>query len=114
MEYFYRRKPFNEEGKPIRGYRKRIFRNWRETGMFESTEQRVCNQTRAIKKNGWLSEFDLEAIKRQEEDESQGELCREHDVNMEAETVQIDAETVEEEINFEEDSFGDAEGDMSD
>ena len=53
MEYFYRSKPFDEEGKPVRGYRKRLFRKWRERGMFESTEQRVCVQARAIRKNGW-------------------------------------------------------------
>ena len=45
---------FHEEGKPIRGYRKRIFKEWREKGMFESTEQRVFVQERAIRKNGWL------------------------------------------------------------
>ena len=38
--------------------------------MFESTEQRVCDQARAIRKNGWLSELELEGIKRQVEDES--------------------------------------------
>ena len=65
MEYFYRSKPFDEEGKPIREYRKRMFREWRERGMFESTRQRVCSQARAIRKNGWLSELELEAIKRQ-------------------------------------------------
>ena len=40
--------------------------------MFESTEQR--EQARAIRKNGCLSELELEIIKRQE---LQGELCRE-------------------------------------
>ena len=62
MECFYRSKPFDEEGKPIRGYRQRMFREWRDRGMFESTEQRVSDQARAIRKNGWLSELELEAI----------------------------------------------------
>ena len=113
MECVYRSKPFHEEGKPISGYRKRMFKEWREKGNFESTEQRVCDQTRAIRKNGWLLELELEAIKRQIEDESQGELCREQDVTVDAETVEIDARTVEEEINDAEDSIGDAEGDLS-
>ena len=52
MECFYRSKPFDEEGKPIRGYRKRMLREWRERGMFESIEQRVCDQARAMRKNG--------------------------------------------------------------
>ena len=63
--------------------------------MFESTEQRVCDQVRAIRKNGWLSELELEAIKRQVENESQGGLCREKDVTVDAETVEIDVGTVQ-------------------
>ena len=77
MEMFYRSEPFDEEGKSIRGYRRRMFREWRERGLFESTKQRVYDQPRAIRKNGWLSELELEAIKRQVEGESQGELCGE-------------------------------------
>ena len=113
IEYFYRSKPFDEEGKSIRGYRKKMFREWREKGMFDLTEQRVCDQARTIRKNGWLSELELEAIKRQVEDESRGELCREKDVTVDAETVETDAETVEEEINDAEDSISDTEGDLS-
>ena len=75
MECFYRSKPFDEEGKPVRGYRQRMLREWRDRGLFESTEQRVCDQARAIRKNGWLSQLELETIKRQVEDEFQGELC---------------------------------------
>ena len=42
--------------------------------MFESTEQRVCDQARAIRQNAWLSQLELETIKRQVEDECQGEF----------------------------------------
>ena len=38
MECFYRSKAFDEEGKPIRGYRRRMFREWKERGMFKSME----------------------------------------------------------------------------
>ena len=69
MEYFYRNKPFEEEGKPVRGYRQRVFREWRDRRLFESTEQRACDQARAIRKNGWLSQLKLEAIKPKVEDE---------------------------------------------
>ena len=113
MECFYRSKPFDEEVKSIRGYRKKMFREWREKGMFDLTEQRVFDQARTIRKNGWLSELELEAIKRQVEDESRGELCREKGVTVDAETVETDAETVEEEINDAEDSISDTEGDLS-
>ena len=37
MECFYKSKPFNEEGKPVRRYRQRMFREWRDRGLFEST-----------------------------------------------------------------------------
>ena len=74
MECFDRSKPFDEEGKPVRGYRQRTFGEWRDRGLFKSTEQRVCDQARAIRENGWLSQLELEAIKRQVEDESQGEF----------------------------------------
>ena len=73
MECFYRSNPFNEEGRPIRGCRQRMFREWRARGMFDSTEQRICDQARAIRKNGWLSELELEMIKRKIEDEEQNE-----------------------------------------
>ncbi len=73
MECFYRGKPFHENGKPIRGYRKRMFREWRNRGMFESTEQRICDQARAIRKNGLLSDLELEMIKRSiKEEEERG------------------------------------------
>ena len=42
--------------------------------MFESTEQRVCDQARTIRKNDSLSELELKAVKMQVEDESQGDL----------------------------------------
>ena len=73
----------------------------------------VFDQARAIRKNGWLLELELEAVKRQIENESQGEFCREQDVAVDAETVETDAGTVEEEINDAEDSIGDTEGDLS-
>lgn len=113
MECFYRSKPFDEDGKPISGYRQRMFKEWRDWGMFESTEQRVCDQARAIRKNGWLSELELEAIKTQIEDESQDDLYKGQDVTVEAEIVDINAGKGEEEINDAEDSIGDIEGDMN-
>ena len=41
MECFYRSKSFDEKAEPIREYRKRMFREWRERVMFESAEQQV-------------------------------------------------------------------------
>ena len=53
--------------------------------LFESVEQRVGDQARAIKRNGWLSQLELEAFKRQLEDEFQGEFGE--DDPTEVETV---------------------------
>ena len=64
MECYYRGRPVDERGVPIRGYRKRLFCEWKERGLFESTEQRICDQARAIRKNGWLTEVELETIRR--------------------------------------------------
>ena len=52
MECYFRSKPFDDEGKPIRGYRQRMMKEWEEHGVFEITEQRLCDQARAIRKNG--------------------------------------------------------------
>ena len=49
----------------------------------------------------------MEAIKRQVEDESQGELYRGQDVTVDAETVETDVGTVREKINDAEHSIGD-------
>ena len=62
----------------------------------ECLNQHVRDQARGIRKNAWLSELELEEIKRQVEDESQGNICREHDKTADAETVENDVETVEE------------------
>ena len=86
MECFYRSKPFDEEEKSVRGYRQRMFREWRDRGLFESTERHVCDQARAIRKNKWLSQLELEAIKRQVEEELQGEFGE--DDATEVETVE--------------------------
>ena len=108
IECFYRSNPFDEEGKPARGCRWRMFREWRVRGLFESTEQRACDQARAIRKNGWLSQIELEAIKRQIEDEFQGEFGEDAATEVETEEnedteeneamVENEVESVAEEI----------------
>ena len=66
-----------------------------ETERLEDGENGEClNQH--VRKNAWLSELELEEIKRQVEDESQGNICREHDKTVDAETVETDVGTVEE------------------
>lgn len=55
----------------------------------------------------------LEATKRQVEVESQGELCRQQVVTVEAETIQTNIGTAEEEMNDVEDSVGEIKGHLS-
>ena len=43
--------------------------------MFHSTEHRICDQARTIRKNSWLSDIELEIIKRKIEDEVQNDAC---------------------------------------
>ena len=70
--------------------------------MFESTEQRICDQARAIRKNGWLSPLELEAITRQLEDEFQGEFGENAATEVETveneDMVENETESVAEEI----------------
>ena len=49
MECFFRSKSFDDDSKPIRGYRQRMMQEWKEHGVFEITEQRLCDQARAIR-----------------------------------------------------------------
>ena len=69
MGCFFRSKPFDDVGKPIRGYRQRMTQEWKEHEVFEITEQRLCDQARAIRKNGWLSNLKLQNIRRMIEPE---------------------------------------------
>ena len=71
MECFFRIKPFDDDGKPIRGYRQRMMQEWKEHGVFEISEQRLCDQARAVRKNGWLSGLELENIRRMIDAESE-------------------------------------------
>ena len=38
MKCYYRSRPVDENGVPIRGYGQRMFREWRERDMFDSNE----------------------------------------------------------------------------
>ena len=48
-----------------------MMQEWKEHGVFEITEQRLCDQARDIRKNGWLSDLELENICRIAEAESE-------------------------------------------
>ena len=53
-----------------RGYRKRMSAIWREIGVFQVTEQRLADQARAIRINAWLTDVEIEELKRKIEREN--------------------------------------------
>ena len=47
-----------------RGYRQRMIELWNERGMFKITEQRMADQERAIPRNHWFTNVELEDLRR--------------------------------------------------
>ena len=64
MECYFLSRPVDEEGKPVRGYRRRIHNNWKEQYHTEIIEQRLCDQARMIRKKEWITKLELDNIKR--------------------------------------------------
>ena len=48
----------------MRGYMKRMMALWNDIGVYKINQQRLADQVRAIKRNGWLSDVEIEEIKR--------------------------------------------------
>ena len=52
---------------------------WDEKGVFQASEQRIVDQARMIRVNGWLTDIEIEEIRRRseavkdQEDEREGE-----------------------------------------
>ena len=70
IEYYFSSRKFEEEGKPIRGYRKPIRNIWKETQHLKVTEQRFCDQARIIRMNGSLTQLEVNVIKKSMMDEN--------------------------------------------
>ena len=65
MECYYKSNPIDENDVPLKEYRQKMYRKWLERGPFgDATEQGVCYQARVIRKNEWLTEIELDMIKR--------------------------------------------------
>ena len=65
MECYYLSNPVDNSGRSVRGYRKRMYESWKSRGGdLGISEQRLCDQVRAIRKNGWLSQVEIEKIRR--------------------------------------------------
>ena len=48
----------------VRRHRQRLHAFWKEKRLFQAGEQRLCGQVRMIQKKGWLSQLQLEEIRR--------------------------------------------------
>ena len=62
MGCYFLSRPVDEEGKPVRGYGRRIHNIWKERYGTEITEQRLCDQARMIRKNECITKLELESI----------------------------------------------------
>ena len=76
-----RRKWSQEGNRIVNGYRKRMHRCWIEKEMFPVTEQRLMDQKNNIVKKKWLSDLELEEIRRNLEDVEQGVTLEEVEVD---------------------------------
>ena len=48
----------------VRGYKKCILNLWLNKGMFWVSEQRLVDQTNTIRRNSWMTELEIEELKR--------------------------------------------------
>ena len=48
----------------VRGYRQKLHAFWKEKRLFQVGEKGLCDQVRMIQKKGWLSQQQLEPIRR--------------------------------------------------
>ena len=64
MECYFLSGPVDKNDKPVRVYRRRMHSIWNERQSLHITEQRLCQQVRMIRGNGWLTELQLADIKK--------------------------------------------------
>ena len=49
----------------IRGYRKGMLSLWLQKGMFWVSEQRLVDQANAIRRNSWMTELEIEELRKE-------------------------------------------------
>ena len=79
--------PVDEKDRPIRGYRQRMHQHWCDKGMFVVKEQKLCDRTRAVRKNEWLSAIELEMIKRRVKNVAENEKNLENEPSLEDQVI---------------------------
>ena len=79
-----------------RGYQKPMICIWREIGTFEITEQRLVDQARVVRTNEWLTEVELEEIRRKMLTPRDGEENQEiNDIHVIEERIQNESGPVD-------------------
>ena len=73
MECYFLSKPIDENGRPVRGYGRRMHNIWKERELPTVIEQRLCDQARALRKNEWFTAVEMEEIRRRLEVDSDNE-----------------------------------------
>ena len=100
MKCYYKSKPLMGRAGGKGGYMNRMFNHWNEIGIFPSSRERIANQARKIRTNNWLSELELEEIRREIDVEESAEIQDENVIETtEAESIR---QNVEEENRGEE------------
>ena len=102
MECYFLSKPTVANGRPVRGYRRRMHNFWKERGLPTITEQRLCDQDRIKRKNGWFTTVELKEIRRKIEEDSDNEEG--DDSNRIVAGMEVQDEGLAEEISVEIDS----------
>ena len=62
MQCYFLSRPADEEGKPVRGYRKWMYSIWKERQGLKVIEQMLCDQVRMVRMNGWLTALAIDVI----------------------------------------------------
>lgn len=70
MECYSWSTPADANGVPVRKYIKQMHTEWKVKELFEITERRLRDQARAMRKNGCLTELELEDIKQRSSGEA--------------------------------------------
>ena len=95
MECYFLSKPTDENGKPVRGYRRRMHNIWKERELPTVTEQRLCDQARTIRTNEWFTAVEIEEIRRRLEVDNESEEGYDSNRQEQETEVQEDRQTEE-------------------
>ena len=88
MECYFLSKPIDENGRLVRSYRRRMHNIWKERELPIVTEQRLCDHTRAIRKNEWFTVVEMEEIRRRLEVDSGNEQGNDSNTHLRETEVQ--------------------------